>query len=262
MNVLFAGATGIVGQQVVPILRREFDLSLIARGSGQVAGQPVIDVDITDFEALESVVQAGTARGERFDAIVNCAIAPYRGVEKESPEGRHRYAENCIEVNARGAYHLYEVAARARVPRVVFISSMTAVIGPPRYDFIDKNADTKPLDIYACTKVFGENIGRYYAYRSEDEGPRLRVICLRLGSPYKGFKASDETWSQRRKRLLPSHFEDIACGIRLALKANIQYGIYPIVSDSDTPYVDPSLSAELGYSPSWRFTSEGMVAVK
>jgi nucleoside-diphosphate-sugar epimerase len=261
MKVLFIGATGVIGRQVVPILKEQFELTLVARGGGEIAGLPANDLDITDFEATEALVKAGDANGEPFDAIVNCAIAPYKNKDLKIREVRHAYAEDCIEVNARGAYHIYEAAARAEVPKVVYIASMTAVLGHPFPDFIDESTRDHPANIYASAKLFGEHVGRYYAYRHENEGANLQVICLRLGQPYRNFTRHDEKWPERSNRGLVSHFEDIAQGIQLALELDTKYGVYPIISASDTPFVDPKLYAELGYSPRWTFTSEGIFPV-
>ncbi len=80
---------------------------------GAVGGLSAVDVDITDWVATENLVEAGTTEHERFDAIVNCAIAPPREFDLSELEGRRHYYEQCIEINARGAYHLYEAAWRA-----------------------------------------------------------------------------------------------------------------------------------------------------
>jgi nucleoside-diphosphate-sugar epimerase len=258
MNVLYLGATGVIGSQVIPILKEHFNLTLAAFGGGEIDGLPVIDLDITDFEATEALVKAGNADGQPFDAIVNSAIAPHRDPVRRQPGGRHLYNDKCIQVNAGGAYHVFEAAARAEVPKVVYIASLTAVLGPPRPDFIGKDAPVQTGNVYAASKVFGEHVGRYYAYRDASEGPNLKVLCLRLGQPYKSFTRSDENWATSQIRGIASHYEDIARAIDLALKLDAQYGIFPIVSASDTPVVDPKAYADLGYQPAWNFTAEGI----
>ena len=170
----------------------------------------------------------------------------------------HDYQERCIEVNARGSYHIYEAAARAKVPRVVYISSMTAVFGLPRYETIDENARERPRDVYAACKIFGEHVGRTYAFpRSSDFA--LQVLCLRLGMPYPVFTGSDNAWQNnigRRGAIV--HIGDVAQAIRCALTTEVHFGVYPIVSASDKTYIDPHLYTELGYRPEWKFSGEGL----
>jgi nucleoside-diphosphate-sugar epimerase len=262
MNILFIGADGTVGRQVAPILKQRFNLTLAALDSGEVAGLPVTAVDITDMAALEAVVNAGTAQGKPFDAIVNCAIADYRDPARYSHEGRHVYTESCIEINARGAYHVFEAAARAEVPRVVYISSMTAVLGPPLLKVIDKTTRDQPNSMYAVCKMFGEHTGRYYAYRPAEEGAQVQAICLRLGQPYKSFLEIDDTWPTNPERYLVTHADDIAHAIGRSLEVDLQFGVFTIVSQSDLPFVDPKVNAELGYKPRWNFTAEGILPIE
>lgn len=271
MKVLFIGATGLVGSQVVPVLQENFELTLAAKGGGEIGDLPVIDLDITDWEAIESLIAAGASDGEPFDAVVNCAIASYRGTDRHDPDGLHRYNEQCIEVNARGAYHVYEAAARADVPRVVYIGSMTAVLGRPRYEAIDLESRERPNNVYAACKIFGEHVGRTYAYPQrrgrrgepvEEAEPGMHVLCLRLGQPFPSFSHFDEKWLEHpRARGLAVHVHDIARAIECSLHADVQYGVYSIVSASDVPFIDPELYAEIGYEPKWKFTPEGLVSV-
>jgi nucleoside-diphosphate-sugar epimerase len=263
MRVLFLGATGIVGSQVVPELQNEHELTLAALGGGEVNGVPVKDVDITDLSSLERAVRAGSSDGEPFDAIVNCAIASHSHIDYNSPEQLHDYYEQCIDVNARGAYHVCEAAARAAVPCVIYISSMTAVLGPPRPERLDASTRDQPNDVYAASKVFGEHIGRYYAFRSPREGARVRTICLRLGQPYKSFNFWDSRWpTSPAQRGTTSDCRDVARAIDCALCSDIVYGVYTILSDSDYPLVAPELYSELGYNPGWKFTAEGLFPVE
>jgi uronate dehydrogenase len=263
MRVLFIGASGLVGRQVIPLLKEHVNLSLAAIGGGAVSGLPVANVDITDWEQVAELVQSGTATGAPFDAVVNCAIADYKGIDKSKPNGKRQYHNSCIDVNVRGAYHVYEAAAKAGVPRVVYISSMTAVLGPPRYDFIDESCHDRPHGLYAASKVFGEHVGRSYAYRKDEDSTPMSVVCLRLGHPYPAFSASDDLWlTSQHRRSVATHTTDIEQAIRCALEVDIAYGVYTIVSNSDVSYVAPGLYAELGYLPAYRFTANGLIHAK
>lgn len=259
-RVLFVGATGRVGHQVVPILREKFAVTATAISGGEVAGEPVGDIDITDWASVERVVRAGDAQGRPFDAVVNCAIANSYGIDHKDPAVHHLYEEQCIDVNARGAYHVFEAAKRAGVPRVVYISSMTAVLGEPRYERIEADTLNRPRDIYAACKVFGENVGRTYAYPRGDGSGGMQVTCLRLGMPYPVLTGSDRMWQKNfGRRAVIVHMEDVAQAIRcaLTLPPAVRYGIYTIVSHSDNPFVDPKVYAGLGYEPLWRFSGQG-----
>ena len=262
MKVLFLGATGIVGRQVVPILQEQHELQLAALHGGEVNGSSVTDIDITDMDQIESLVAAGVEEGVPYDAIVNCAVAAYMHVDYTSESERHCYYENCIQVNALGAYHVYEAAARALVPRVVYISSMTAYFGPPMPERFDASTPDQPNNVYSATKIFGEHIGRCYAYRLSNQGPPVRALCLRVGQPYKSLTPWDDSWPvSSGERAMLSDCRDIAHAINCALTVDIMYGIYAIVSDSDSPSVASELYDELGYKPAWKFTPEGLFSL-
>jgi NAD(P)-dependent dehydrogenase (short-subunit alcohol dehydrogenase family) len=256
MNVLFIGATGRVGSQVVPFLQPQFELTLAAYSAGEVGGLPVVAADICNWEETATLLAAGTTDGAPFDAVVYCATADYRDVHKGDAEARRQYFERCIEVNARGAYHVFEAAHRAGVQRVVHVGSLTAMLGAPRYEYIGTDALDRPSDLYASTKIFGENVGRSYVFRPRHLGPDpdlletpMRVICLRLGHP---FESEAQWWASRfSESKVAVATEDIARAMTRALLTEVRYGVYPVVSQVDETYIDPALYAELGYEPTW-----------
>ncbi len=249
-RVLFIGATGVVGSQVVPLLAREFELSPAAFGGGRVEQLEVAHCDITDFEATQALL-----RSAPFEAVVNCAVADHRGARFDDPEARRTYFERCLDINARGAYYVFEAAARAGVPACVFVSSLTAVMGEPRYSHVPADAPPRPRDLYSCTKLFGEQLGATYAHRAHDP---LRVLCLRLGQPYPAFVESDENWNQNAfSRSMMVHHEDIAAAITRALHSSRRYGVYPILSRSDGAWIDQSRCQEIDYAPQWTFSADG-----
>jgi uronate dehydrogenase len=212
---------------------------------------PVLHCDLTDFESTLDVLSR-----DRFDAVVNCAIADYRGINWDDPESVRGYYERCIEINARGSYHLLEAASRTQVGRCVYISSLTAVMGRPLYDFVSRDAAPRPRDLYSVSKLFGEQLGETYAHR---ESNALRVLCLRLGQPYPSFTDSDEKWNENEfSRAIMVHSDDIAQAIAGALRADVSYGVYPIISRSDSTWIDTSRSEEIGYVPRWNFTAQGI----
>lgn len=262
MRVLFIGATGLVGSHVAPFLKDRFELTLAALNAGEVAGLPVSPVNICNWEEIAAFIAAGSA-GSPFDAVIYCATADYQGVRKAPRSQRHAYYENCIEVNMRGAYHVYEASWRANVARVVHIGSMTSFLGEPKYAVLDSSAVDRPRDLYAASKVFGEQVGRSYVFPGAGHLLRpggtelpMQVLCLRLGQPYESLAA----WQRSPKTCREAVWmEDIARAMERALLTPVQYGVYPIVSQVENPWVDPELYAELGYQPAWRFFPDGSV---
>jgi nucleoside-diphosphate-sugar epimerase len=251
MRVLFAGATGVIGREIVPVLAGKFDLKLAAKEQGTVGGHSVEAADIRDFEQAVRLVKG-------VDAVVNSVIeSPYYpdGRNRETtPEEIMKYHEGIVDANMRGAYHLYEAAARAGVKKFVFISSLTIVLGTPKYERIEASTLPRPRSLYACSKFFGEELGYVY---SQEHG--MNVICLRLGQPFPTGNSLEAKWlANPRHRGIFVENRDIAFAIECALKADApRFGVYSTVSDSDSAWIDVSAAAEIGYRPKYRFTAEG-----
>jgi nucleoside-diphosphate-sugar epimerase len=254
MKVLFIGATGIIGRVIVPLLQPHFDLHLAALEPGEVSGFPVQAVDIRDFEATAQLV-ANSAP----DAVVNCAIADYKEHQiSPDPEVTHRYHESTIEVNVRGAYHLYEAAARAHVPKFVFISTMFVTAGPSCYEPSVGIDTPRPMNFYACTKHFGEQAGADIA-----RPRKMSVTYLRLGHPYPLHDGLEEQrLLQERFRATVVHMEDIAAGVKCALENTETFGTLPVVSRSDASDPDPLSTSVLGYSARHHFTASGPTLIQ
>ena len=254
MNVLFIGATGLVGSHTVSILKNKYDITPAALDGGEVAGLPVRKVDIVKWDDIDLAIRSGAADGEGFDAVVYCATADFHHLDRSDTECMRLYYENCIEVNARGAYHVFEAAWRAGVSRVVHIGSMTAMLGLPHYDYIGVGTADRPNDLYAATKIFGENVGRSYAFREPESGQSMKVLCLRLAQP----SVEDEPLTLRWIRSQESckwaaDVRDIASAIDCCLTTDLQYGVYPVVSLANDVAIDAALYAELNYNPRCKY---------
>lgn len=253
MKVLFIGATGLVGSHAVAILKDKFDVTPAALNGGEVAGLPVQQIDIVKWDEIESAIKIGAPDGGKFDAVVYCATANYH-IPRQTDEDLRLYYENCIEVNARGAYHVFEAAWRAGVSRVVHIGSMTAMLGVPHYDYIGVDTPDRPNDLYAATKIFGENVGRSYAFRQPDSGQSMKVLCLRLAQPSVEDEPRTLRWIHSQTDCpWAADVRDIASAIECCLITDLQYGVYPVVSAADEAAIAPALYAELGYTPHWKY---------
>jgi len=200
------------------------------------------------------------------DAVLHLAIAsereflkqypgkPLRKTADMTPEEKDLFERAMLETNVKGTYNVFEAALQAGVKRVLFMSSLTTVMGHPDPEVLTRPAENKPSNFYAVTKLFGEQLGELY-HRLYG----LEVLSIRLGQPYPIGSYHDETYlSSPMRRLSNVHIEDIAHGISCCLKTDLDYGVFYLCSEADAYTVDQTLWDRLGYRPKIRFTEHGM----
>ena len=163
-KVLLTGAAGRVGS----ILRAHW---------GDRYGLRLADArPIEDLASHESFVQFDIAELDAFragcegiDTVVHLAADP-------STQGE--FYSSLLHKNIIGAYNAFEAARQAGCSRVVFASSVNAVVGHLGRRMVDQNSPVYPTNVYGATKCWGEALGRVYA---DQHG--LSCICVRLCGP-------------------------------------------------------------------------------
>jgi uronate dehydrogenase len=221
-RVLLTGAAGRLGTALRSRLRGRVDLlrvSDIEPMEPAGPGEEVVPCDLGDYAGVKAL-----CRG--VDAIVHLGAQP-----------REAAWPLLIERNIAGTVNVYEGARKARVDRVLFASSITAV-GFYRVNVqLDHATPPRPDGRYGVTKAFGETLAMLYAYKHA-----IRGFVMRLGA----FRPKPTDSS-----LLPiwlSH-DDLARLVMVGLTADYRFEIVYGLSRSSRSSVDNSNAFRLGYQP-------------
>lgn len=133
--------------------------------------------NLTDFDGVQRAVSG-------MDVVVHMAADP----------SGNRGFESILQSNLIGAYHIFEACRLEGVKRVIYASSIQVSFGywdtepyktlsEARFDDVEEpipqvtvDMPTRPLNLYASSKVWGEALAHTYAYRHG-----LSCLCLRIG---------------------------------------------------------------------------------
>lgn len=173
-SVLITGGTGFIGRGLVPPLLDEGQsITIFHRSSGSkrwlapYADQlTFIQGDVGNFSHVLNAVQQSRPRViYHFGAILSllCENDP----------------SSAMQTNAMGTFYVLEAARLFDVEQVIFASSV-GTFGYDLEDQVDLNDRTpqRPSLVYGVTKVFGEQLGRYYRkkYGIDFRGIRYQSI--------------------------------------------------------------------------------------
>jgi len=173
-KILVTGMSGLIGGIVGRSLAKRYQVYALNRR--HIDEVPCFEADLEDFDALCSAVKG-------IHTVVHMAAC----VEEKE-------VRRLLSANVVGTYNLFEASCRAGVKRIVFGSSGAAVMGyeteepyaamvearysdvPTLRPEITHLSTPYPTTVYGCTKLWGENLGRYYAKVHD-----MSVLCIRLG---------------------------------------------------------------------------------
>jgi nucleoside-diphosphate-sugar epimerase len=227
-RILITGPGGRVGPHIVPLLRETFALRLFdLRPLPPEGDDEFVRGDIRDFDALRGAC-------EGVQALVHLAA-----ISDEDD-----FHTKLLPVNLAGTYNAFEAARQAGVKKVVFTSTGQTVLGYPRGEWVTTDMLARPATVYACTKLFGEALARYYA---DQHG--LSMIVIRLCY----FRAYDDPLLRVPGHLVQCEWcspRDLAQLIVKAIRAAVPFGIYFGVSANTGRFWDlGNAQRELGYEP-------------
>jgi len=249
-RILITGALGRVAAAVIPSLGKKYELCLTDKFPAQETALDYRQADLIDFDQIFATM-------EGMDAVVHCAIASERHFGGKTIDGKKspEYEAAMLDVNIRGTYNVFEAARRKGVKKIIYISSLTVYFGDKSRPSFDATSSLAPQNLYACTKLFGENLGEVY-HRNHG----ISVITLRIGQPYPvGVDYLDNGWREsKRKRYSYITMEDVAQVIICALEAPVSYGVYNVSSASDNQRVDLEPIGKIGYVPCGYFSGKGL----
>jgi len=222
-RILLTGAAGGLGKVLRDRIKPWAEvvrLSDVADMCEAREGEEIVQCDLADKEAVIKLL-------EGVDAVLH-----FGGISTEKP------FEPIMQANILGVANLYEALHKAGTRRVVFASSNHAIGYHRTTEVLDANSPTRPDSYYGLSKVFGEQMARYYFDRFG-----IETVCIRIGSSFP---------EPANKRMMSTFlsYDDLTELLRCSLFApRVGHTIVYGQSDNDSTWWDNRLASHLGYKP-------------
>ena len=153
-TTLVTGAAGQIGSALTPALRDRYGSSAVLASDvveSDAVSEPFETLDVTDYEALESVVERNDV-----DRIFHLA-AILSATGEQNPQRTY-------QVNVGGLYNVLEVGRAYDLEQIVVPSSI-AVFGPTTPTNPGEETILRPTTMYGVSKVITELMADYYYRR-------------------------------------------------------------------------------------------------
>ena len=220
MRVLVTGATGFIGSHLTRRLIAEgHEVAIVVRANSDTWRIndllddifAIYETDLTDAAGI-----AGAVISFRPDAVFH--LAAYY-----VPEHTHKDVPMLYNTNVLGTVNMLEACSSKTVNVRLFVNTSTCFVYGNIADRLGEADWVYPVNLYALTKVMGEQACEYYAKRG------LNCVTLRLFPPY---GEMDNT-----RKLIPSVIKSMLDGKELKLTACKQKWDYIYVGDIVDAYV-------------------------
>ena len=228
-KVLLTGAAGKIGSFFRNTYADDYEFVLTDIAEPEdTQGAPFTQADLSDFDAIRPLFDG-------VDTVVHLGADPSMDAPWES----------LLPNNVIATYNVFEAARQAGCRRVVYASSINAVLGYPRDQQVHTSQPVYPINLYGATKCWGEALARYY---SAAHG--LSSLCLRFGA----VQARDSEWIHWDHEYVEiiQTLEDNASLIAAAVEAgaDVMFGNFHGISDNRYKRLDMTDTKKiLNYSP-------------
>ncbi len=237
-RVLLTGVNGTIGADFAETWlsqhRSDYGLRLGSRREDYEDAR-FDDIVLMDIEDTPSLARA--MRG--VDCVVHLAGNP--SVDATFDE--------LLGPNVVGGFNVFEAARRAKVRRIVYASSVHAIMGYP-VDFQAHHDDPPRADtLYGASKVFGEALCSAYAY---EHG--MSCIALRIGAYVPDDEREQRVYCSDNPQLLDIVVSrrDLMQLIHKCIMApdDLDYGVFHAISNNRFKRMDIANARTLvGYEP-------------
>jgi nucleoside-diphosphate-sugar epimerase len=252
-SVLVTGLNGVVGNAIQKGLEEHFELFALSRtGKCNLPEHRIFRGDISDINSIQ-------------DAFKNIEVVLHLAADGGKPDGDGSDVpwNSILENNIIGTYNVFESARQYNVKRIVFASSGATISGYEKdcpYSEIISNKELsdriispkifhdsppRPSSLYGVSKLFGENLGNFFA-----ETYKMSIICIRIGSVY----TDDIPKTLRDRAIWCSHWDLTQIIIRsIQAPLSLGFDIFFATSDNSQVYRDLShAETSLGFIPQKR----------
>lgn len=250
LKLLVTGLNGVVGKALRPALEERYEISALSRSG--VDGLPLDRVFKADIADIKSISPAF----EDIDVVLNLAADG----GQSSPHGMDAGWDSMLKNNIIGTYNVLECARQAGVSRVILASSGATANGyeleepysslvstedvpiPESWEMVSEFSEPKPISLYGVTKLFGEDLGRFFALTTP-----MSVINLRISS----CGAVDEAGPGRAQANWASYRDLQQITVKcIEAPSDLKFDIFWATSDNAKLFRDNSHAKKvLGYMP-------------
>lgn len=187
----------------------------------------IIVGDVQDFAVLRRACDGATA-------VVHMAA-----ISDEAD-----FHTQLLPVNLAGTYNAFEAARLAGVRKFIFPSTGQTVLNYPKSAPVNVDMLPRPSTVYACTKLFGEALARYY---SDIHGMSCIVLRLCYFRGYEDPLLRIPGHDVQREWCSPG---DLTQLIMKSIHGDVKFGIFFGLSNNKERCWDIDNAREiLGYEP-------------
>ena len=163
-KIMITGANGNIGVVLTEHLINTHDLTLVDIDFSHLPdslleGATCLKLDLVKRENWNNLLTD-------IDYVIHLAGDP-------SPEAD--FYDSLLDLNYKVPHNLFEAAIKSDVKRIIFASSVHAIMGYPKNVQVKTSDYPKPADPYGVSKVYMEALASYHAYSSNQEAIGIRI---------------------------------------------------------------------------------------